>query len=170
MMPIMLRSSLKTFTAIAALSALAGCVVGPQNGEFHPAPAADAAPAPPAAAPIEVAALDPLNAPPPATPGDAMLVPPPGGDANTSQRVPLNSLNAAPSAPTSLLQPAGQPVTMAQTVQASPPAPAMPAVQTASAPATTPATAATPQKREFEPAPVAPPAGASDAIGAAESA
>ena len=143
-------SALRCMTAAAALTALAGCaMMPPANREFEPAPvmpAGDAAPAP--AAPIEVAALDPLNAPPPAPAGDGMLVPAP--DANSSQRVPLNSLApaAAPSAPTSLLTPPGQ----APAPQAAPqppmqPAPPQPApTQVAQAPA----------NREFQPAPVTP--------------
>lgn len=138
-------SALRCMTAAAALCALAGCVAAPATGEFEPAPV-PAAEAAPAAAPIEVAALDPLNAPPPApAASDAMLVPAP--DANSSQRVPLNTLSAAapaPSAPTSLLTPPGQ-APAATPQAATPPAATQPApVQVAQA------------NREFQPAPVAP--------------
>lgn len=142
-------SALRCMTAAAALSALAGCVAAPATREFEPAPvpAAETAAAP---APIEVAALDPLTAPPPtpAATGDAMLVPPP--DANSSQRVPLNTLTPAQAtaAPTSLLTPPGQaPVTAAA------PAAAMQPAQPAPAPMQV---AQAPVKREFEPAPVTP--------------
>ncbi len=137
-------------TAVAALCALAGCVTGPATGAFEPAPVPAAGAAAAVPAPIEVAALDPLNAPPPApAAGDAMLVPPP--DANSSQRVPLNTLSAAPgpSAPTSLLTPPGQ------TPAAAPPAAMQPAqaapMQVAQGPQA-------PMNREFQPAPVTPPA------------
>jgi hypothetical protein len=131
-MPLNVRMSLKTMTAAAALSALAGCVAAPADRDFTPVPVTDAAPA---AAPIAVASLDPLSAPPP--PSDPMLVPPPGAETNSSQRVPLNSLSAAPappSAPMSILQP---PTTT--------PAPAAPMQMAAASPA-----------QEFKPQPVAP--------------
>ncbi len=145
-------SVLRCMTAAAALTALAGCAAGSPHPE---APmAAEAAPAP--AAPIEVATLDPLNAPPPAPANDGMLVPVP--DANSSQRVPLNSMApAATAAPTSLLTPPGAAVQLPPQTPAAQPAPApaappvaAPPVQVAQAPQQPP------QKREFEPAPVTP--------------
>lgn len=144
MIPIITRVSLKTMTAAAALSALAGCVAAPAQRDFQPAPVTDAAPTP-AAAPIAVAALDPLNAPPPSS--DPMLVPPPGAETSSSQRVPLNTLSAAapaPAAPMSLLQP-----------PSSTPAPAAAApMQMAAAPTAPPASV--PPAQEFKPPPVAP--------------
>ena len=155
-------SALRCMTAAAALTALAGCVAAPPaTREFSPqAPAGEGAPA--QAAPIDVAVLDPLNAPPPpAAASDAMLVPAP--DANSSQRVPLNTLapSGTPSAPTSLLTPPGQTPPRAA-------APAMAAPMTAAptqAPASVPPAPSAPMQvaqipagREFEPAPVAPPA------------
>ncbi len=152
MMPKALRNSFKSMTALVALSAVSACVTPPHTREFEPAPA-PMAEAAPTATPIEVAALDPLNAPPPAAAADGMLVPPPGAGANSSQRVPLNSLSAAPAtaAPTSLLQPPS-----AATPAAPAPVPQVAAVAPAMAPTVMAPTVVAPPAREFEPAPVAP--------------
>jgi hypothetical protein len=141
-MPLIVRISLKTMTAAAALSALAGCVAAPATRDFEPTPVTEAAPGT-TAAPIAVAALDPLNAPPP--PADPMLVPPPGVEPSSSQRVPLNSLSAVPatpSAPMSILQPPAA-------------APAAP-MQVAAAPVQAAPPVMAPPAQEFKPQPAAP--------------
>ncbi len=138
-----------TLGGCAAGSKLLGIDLGGADQTATPAPAMEAAAAPPAT-PIDVAALDPLNQPPPpqnAAAADPLLVPAPGAGARqaASQRVPLGSLGASPPGPPVAL-------TAPPAAQA---APKMPALASTPAPAPAPTPAATPASA---PAAVPPPA------------
>ncbi len=128
---VMVATSLSACTGYALRSPFEKTTAMPEHVAETVAPA-------PEPTSIDVASLDPINAPPPAAGApmaDAMLVPAPGAQTgDTSQRVPLGTLAATPpaGAPMSLMQQpaaAAKPAQPATPMVAQAPEPAPPLIQ-----------------------------------------